>query len=278
MLNNKFYSFLSPAKLNLGLKITGKRNDGYHYIHTIFCLINLFDEIKIQVLDHSDKISIIEHQQAWHYTDDLSYKAAQSLQQYAKVIKGVNIKIKKTIPSGAGLGGGSSNAATILTVLNRLWQCDLSFDELKLLAIKLGADIPFFLYGKNAIAKGIGEILSPIKITKQYFVLIKPSFGIPTKTIFNNIDKKILSNPDITTSELLSSKKNDLFDIAIKIYPQLLNIKNYLSQYGNVNMSGSGSTLFLTYTNKIEALNVHKQLKKIYNVFFVESIDQSPIC
>ena len=278
MLNNRFLSFLSPAKLNLGLKIMGKRNDGYHYIHSIFCLINLFDEIRIQIIDNSDKISIIEHQQAWHYTTDLTYKAAKLLQEYTKTTKGVNIKVKKIIPSGAGLGGGSSNAATILIVLNNLWQCNLSVDELMLLAIKLGADVPFFLYGQNAIATGIGEILSPITIPKQYFILIKPSFGIPTKTIFNNIDKITITHNEINSLELLSNKENDLFHIAIKIYPQLLKIKNDLSKYGNVSMSGSGSTLFITYNNKIEAIDVYDQLKHLYNVFIVESINQSPIC
>lgn len=277
MSNNKFISFLSPAKLNLGLKITGKRDDGYHYLHTIFCLINLFDEIKIQIIDNSNKISIIEHQQAWHYSTDLTYKAAMILQEYTKTKRGVNIKIKKTIPSGSGLGGGSSNAATVLLVLNNLWQCNLSFDELKLLALKLGADVTFFLYGKNAIAKGIGEIFSPIVIPKQYFILIKPSFGIPTKNIFNNIDKINLSSYDINSIELLNSKENDLLNVAIKMYPQLSNIKNALSKYGNVSMSGSGSTLFLSYNNKNEAINIYEELKNMYTVFLVESIDKSPI-
>jgi 4-diphosphocytidyl-2-C-methyl-D-erythritol kinase len=272
---HKFYSFLSPAKLNLGLKITGKRADGYHYIHSIFCLINLFDTIKIQILDSNPQISLIEHNQAWHYTTDLTYKAAKLLQEYTNGNKGVNIKISKTIPSGAGLGGGSSNAGTVLLVLNNLWECNLSIVELSNLALKLGADVPFFIYGKNAVATGIGEILTPINIKKQYFVLIKPSFGIPTKSIFQNITT--IEQITIDSNQLMLNKENDLFNIAIKIYPQLLTIKNELSNYGKVSMSGSGSTLYLAYFNKEQAINVYEKINKSYNTFLVESIDHSPI-
>jgi 4-diphosphocytidyl-2-C-methyl-D-erythritol kinase len=274
-MSNKFYCFLSPAKINLGLKILDKREDGYHNIYTIFCLINLFDEIKIQVLENTNRISIIEHNQAWHYTTDLAHRAAILLQQYTNSNKGANIKIKKTIPSGAGLGGGSSNAATVLLVLNDLWGLNLSKQNLIRLGVKLGADVPFFIYGKNAIATGIGDILTPITIKKQYFVLIKPSFGIPTKTIFANISNTSYSN--ITLEQLLNTKENDLFEVAIKIYPQLLTIKNQLASYGDIYMSGSGSTLYLTYSNKNNAILVYNQLKQIYNVFLVESIDNSLI-
>ena len=167
-------SFLSPAKLNLGLKIVGKRSDGYHLLNTIFCLINLFDEIQIQITN-SEKISIIEHKQAWGYQKDLSYRAALLLQDFTSCKLGANIKVKKTIPSGSGLGGGSSNAATVLVTLNQLWQTGLTKQELIYLGGSLGADVPFFIHGKNAWAEGIGDNLTTIDIPEQYFVIICPS-------------------------------------------------------------------------------------------------------
>ncbi|MCC2624219.1 MAG: ipk [Burkholderiales bacterium] len=293
-------TFLAPAKLNLGLKVVGKRADGYHLLKTIFCLIDLFDEVQIQITNNG-KISLIEHSQAWPYQTDLSYRAAKLLQEYSGTKYGANIKINKTIPSGGGLGGGSSDAATVLTVLNNLWQLGLTNDILIELGTKLGSDIPFFIHGKNAYAEGVGEILTDIELPKQYFVLICPIFHIQTAKVFQNLS---FSKPDpylhgddainmsfpqrressaqiIDDKYLLETLDNDLFPIALKLKPELANILEQLKIFGNVAMTGSGSSLFLRFYEPDIAKKVAKKIAEIsqnkYNTFLVKSLAFSPI-
>lgn len=276
--NQRFATYLSPAKLNLGLKITGKRADGYHLLKTVFCLIDLFDEVSIQITEDK-KISLIEHNQAWPFYTDLSYKAAILLQEYSGLSLGANIKIKKTIPSGAGLGGGSSNAATVLMVLNNLWGCNIPRDKLMQLGASLGADVPFFIYGQNAIAVGVGDLLSPVAIPEQYFVLIKPTFHIPTRNIFEHlkINTDVIDAEKINTDWLITHKANDLFPVAINLYPQLQSIANELREFGTPSMTGSGSVLYLSFFEKNIAKKVAKTLESRYNTYLVKSLQHSPL-
>ncbi|MFN8769245.1 MAG: 4-(cytidine 5'-diphospho)-2-C-methyl-D-erythritol kinase [Neisseriaceae bacterium] len=278
MNSNKFTTYLSPGKLNLGLKVVGQLNDGYHKLKTVFCLIDIFDEISIQIIDNV-KVSLIEHNQAWPYQNDLAYRAAIALQEISSSKLGVNIKIKKVIPSGSGMGGGSSNAATVLLVLNKLWEINLSKDELIKLGKTLGADVPFFVYGQNAYATGIGEILTPVELNQQYFVIVKPSFHIPTKNIFSNLKINFdnIEEKKITPKSLISTQENDLFPIALKLYPQLKAIVEHLQRFGNVAMTGSGSAVFLTFTNEDEAKKVAKLIRNSYNSYLVKMLSKSPI-
>lgn len=270
-------SYLSPAKLNLGLSIVGKRPDGYHLLETIFCLIDLFDTIEIE-LTHTPEISLIEHKQVWSQAEDLSYKAACLLQSYSKVTKGAKIKVIKHIPIGGGLGGGSSNAATVLLALNWLWGLNYSKEKLQSLALKLGADVPFFILGRSALAQGIGEVLSHIAIPQYYFILIQPDFGINTKEIFNNLNYPIGFNKVLPNyQELLHSKTNDLLPIAINLYPQLKTLIDELQLYGEVYMTGSGSTLYLCFSNLVATKKVAKLLNLRYNIYLVKNIQCSPL-
>src|SRR6185437_15533018 len=285
-------TFLSPAKLNLGLKIVGKRPDGYHLLKTIFCLIDLFDEIQIQIT-HNGKISLIEHNQAWPYQTDLSYKAAKLLQEESGTKYGANIKVNKTIPSGGGLGGGSSDAATVLIVLNDLWQLGMTSVQLTQLGAKLGADVPFFIHGRNAMAGGIGDIFTDIQLPQQYFVLICPKFHINTAKVFQNFEyvpeedprlhgDDIISGDDINYSNyLLETLENDLFPIALKLKPELASILKQLEIFGTVAMTGSGSSLFLRFYEPTEAKKIAKKIAEIsqnkYNTFLVKSLAVSPV-
>ncbi len=273
----KFINYLSPAKLNLGLKVVGKRPDGYHLLNTIFCLIDLFDQIEIQIID-KPQISLIEHNQAWSYTTDLGYKAAKLLQQATDCQFGANIKIKKTIPSGAGLGGGSSNAATVLLALNHLWQLNLPQNRLIELGKILGADVPFFIYGQNAFATGIGDIFSPITLKDEFFVLVQPEFHIPTKSIFSAIKHFSKASDESTASkELLNNPHNDLQDVAIKLYPQLTTIIDDLKCFGNPIMTGSGSAIYLSFYNLKDANKVAQEIGKSYNTYLVKNLSKSPV-
>lgn len=273
-----FQTFLSPAKLNLGLKIVGKRTDGYHLLKSIFCLIDLCDRIDIQITNNG-KISLIEHQQAWFYKKDLAYRAAQLLQEYTACKMGGNIRIKKVIPSGAGMGGGSSNAATVLLALNELWQTGLSVKELLALGIKLGADVPFFIYGKNALVTGIGEFFEPIPLPEIYFVIVKPDFHVPTREIFTNleIDFSDINEEEITIDGLINTKDNDLESVVKKIYPQINTVFSELNQYGNAVMTGSGSAIYLTFNDKTSAKKVANILSSRYNTFLAASLSGSPV-
>lgn len=274
----QFHNVLSPAKLNLGLRVVGKRPDGYHLLKSIFCLIDLCDQIEIQITENG-KISLIEHQQAWFYQKDLSYRAAKLLQEYTSCKLGANIKIKKVIPSGAGMGGGSSNAATVLMVLNKLWKTNLSQQELIDLGVKLGADVPFFIVGKNALVEGIGEIITPIEIPQLYFVILKPDFHAPTKDIFSNLEVNFeeINQQQITIEQLLHEKTNDLEKIVKKIYPQINDIFNDINQYGNPVMTGSGSCIYLTFSDKNIAKKVANILSPGYNIFLAARLPVSTV-
>lgn len=274
----QFHSVLSPAKLNLGLKVIGKRPDGYHLLKSVFCLIDLYDKIDIQITLNG-KVSLIEHQQAWFYQKDLAYKAAILLQEYSGCTKGANIKIKKVIPSGAGMGGGSSNAATVLIILNHLWETGLTTAELLKLGAKLGADVPFFVRGQNALVEGIGEIITPIEIPEFYFVIVKPNFHAPTKDIFAALDLNfnLRKAENISTAQLITEKENDLEAAVRKIYPQINTIFSELDQYGKAVMTGSGSSIYLSFTDKNLAKDVANILSPRYNTFLAASLAVSPV-
>lgn len=274
----QFHSVLSPAKLNLGLRIVGKREDGYHLLKSVFCLIDLCDMIDIQITQNG-KISLIEHNQAWFYQKDLSYKAAILLQKVTGSKLGANIKIKKVIPSGAGMGGGSSNAATVLVILNQLWNTGLSKAQLMELGLQLGADVPFFIQGKNALVEGIGEKITPIEIPETYFVIIKPKFHIPTREVFTNlvVNFDSIDTQKITINELIENKLNDLEPVVRQLYPNSNDIFSELNQYGNAVMTGSGSCIYLSFSDKLIAKRVANILTSRYNTFLAASLPESPV-
>ncbi|MBY0379214.1 MAG: 4-(cytidine 5'-diphospho)-2-C-methyl-D-erythritol kinase, partial [Burkholderiales bacterium] len=179
----------------------------------------------------------------------------------------------------AGMGGGSSDAATVLMVLNKLWNINLPTSELTKIGLELGADIPFFIFGHNALATGIGEHLTSIELPRTFFVVVKPSFHIPTKNIFGAfaIGNSTIDNSTITPEFLLTTQENDLFSVALKLYPQLKNIANTMSTFGNPAMTGSGSALYLSFTDKKFAKKVAKYLENSYNTYLIESLNKSPI-
>ena len=173
----------SPAKLNLFLHITGRRDDGYHELQTIFQLIDLSDWLEFTQTD--DLQISIDGLNSVDLEHNLIYKATQILKPYAQKITGLSIRVEKNIPMGAGLGGGSSDAATTLIVVNQLWQCVLSIEQLAELGLKLGADVPIFVYGRNAWAEGIGEQLTFIDLEQKKYIVLKPDCFISTQLLFS---------------------------------------------------------------------------------------------
>jgi 4-diphosphocytidyl-2-C-methyl-D-erythritol kinase len=254
----------SPAKINLRLEILGKRNDGYHEIRTIIQKISFYDDVTLKVSTQKGIKVKVDNPTIPADNKNLAYKAAFLLMEDQKISAGVSIHIKKKIPAGAGLGGGSSNAATTLQGLNRLFKLNLKDKYLQQFSMSLGADVPFFLSGSGtALATGIGEKLKPLKLQKKlWFLLILPDFSISTSWAYNtysryNILTKRKKNIKIKNSirtfdGVISLLLNDFESIVIPLYPEIKTIKNNLIRAGAAGslLSGSGSSVFGVFSNK----------------------------
>ncbi|USP39767.1 4-(cytidine 5'-diphospho)-2-C-methyl-D-erythritol kinase [Acinetobacter sp. XS-4] len=265
----------SPAKLNLFLHITGRRENGYHELQTIFQLIDLYDwMIFTPTLDEQIEIDGLSEIRP---EENLIYRAAQILRPHAKKFCGLLIKIEKNIPMGAGLGGGSSNAATTLIVLNQLWECGLNQEQLADYGVKLGADVPIFIYGKNAWAEGIGEHLSFIDLDQKQFIVLKPDCFISTQLLFS---QKTLTRDSKTTKfcayQLEPSNFGNNFEpLARQLYPEVEEAMRYLDQFGQAKLTGTGACVFIEVTNEMnidEILN-HSPCKS----YLVNSLKESPL-
>ena len=240
------YDIQAPAKLNRFLHIIGRRSDGYHLLQSVFMLVDWCDTLHFEVR-HDGEISR-EDLSTPLPPDDLISKAARSLQSMTQTSFGAHIGIHKRIPSQAGMGGGSSDAAATLLALNRLWNTRVPLDKLMQLGMQLGADIPFFLGGKNAWVEGIGEIITPIKLTPGRFLVVKPKHGLETKSIFLDPFLKRDTKHAIISgfaAENFDFGENDLQPVAIKQCPEVNEAIQWLSSIGlRGRMTGSGSAVF----------------------------------
>jgi len=240
------YNVSAPAKLNLFLHIVGRRPDGYHLLESVFMLIDWCDTLHFE-LRNSNSISR-EDLTVTLPADDLITKAARALQQYSGTTLGAHIAIDKQIPAQAGMGGGSSDAASTLLALNRLWNLNLSLDTLQTIGLKLGADVPFFLGGRNAWVSGIGEKLHPIELPQARFLVIKPDTGLETQRIFSHTDLKRDSEPAILSGFAANTYdfgRNDLQAVAQQLCPDIFLALKWLENAGlSGRMTGSGSAVF----------------------------------
>lgn len=265
----------SPAKLNLFLHITGRRENGYHELQSIFQLIDLYDWLEFTPLSedrfHIEGLNLVDTEQ------NLIYKAAQILKPFAKRPCGLTIHIEKNIPMGAGLGGGSSNAATTLIVLNQLWQCGLNTEQLAELGVKLGADVPIFVHGKNAWAEGIGEHLTFIDLAQKQFIVLKPDCFISTQLLFSQKTLTRNTKPSKFCAYQIkpSDFTNNFEPLARSLYPEVNEAMKYLDQFGTAKLTGTGACVFLEVTHNMnlnEILN-HSPCK----AYLVKSLNQSPL-
>ena len=265
----------APAKLNLFLHITGRRENGYHELQTIFQLIDLYDWMSFEITQ-DDSIKI-EGLAAVQLEQNLIYRAAQLLRPHAKQPCGLNIHIEKNIPMGAGLGGGSSNAATTLIVLNQLWQCDLTEQQLAAYALQLGADVPIFVFGRNAWAEGIGEKLSFIDLTQKQFIILKPDCFISTQQLF--LQKSLTRDSKITTFcayQLEPSLFGNNFEpVARQLYPEVEEAMHYLDQFGQAKLTGTGACVFIEVTAE---MNLEQILQHApCQAYLVNALAESPL-
>jgi 4-diphosphocytidyl-2-C-methyl-D-erythritol kinase len=261
----------SPAKVNLRLDILRKREDGYHEIRTIFQKINLHDTLHFS-LKKKKGISITTNHPALPIgMDNLVYQAAQSILKRSNYRGGVCIEIRKRIPLGAGLGGGSSNAATTLKALDQMLRLDLPKKELMGMGVKIGADVPFFFLEGAAIASGIGERLKTVQVPGLWYVLIYPNFEVSTRWAYQNfvLTKRRFHfrfHKFLKTSEEISSLLwNDLEEVVSKEYPEIGVMKKMLCSAGALGalMTGSGPTVFGIFSEKTDALKAYRKLKSM---------------
>lgn len=277
MLPENGVRYLSPAKLNLDLRIIGKLPNGYHALESIFTLIDLYDTLCITPRDDGQ---IVLHTPTPDVPPelDLTVRAAKLLQSFSGSLKGANIWLEKKIPMGGGLGGGSSNAATVLLVLNELWACGLSQQQLIDLAVKLGADVPFFIFGQTAFARGVGEQLQAIDIPKQYYVLVKPDVHVATPKIFAHPDlpRNSASNPQPTWQNM-QPLRNDMQAVVLQYYSVVRAAFDELAKHGEPRMTGSGACLFLTCESLDLAREIGNLLPENLQYWCVAGLNRSPL-
>ncbi|MEB6480886.1 4-(cytidine 5'-diphospho)-2-C-methyl-D-erythritol kinase [Acinetobacter vivianii] len=265
----------SPAKLNLFLHITGRRENGYHELQTIFQLIDLYDWMTFE--PHAEENIQIEGLAEVQLEHNLIYRAAQLLRPHAKKPCGLNIRIEKNIPMGAGLGGGSSNAATTLIVLNQLWQCDLTEQQLADYGVQLGADVPIFVFGRNAWAEGIGEHLSFIDLAQKKFIILKPDCFISTQQLFSQ--KTLTRDSKITkfcAYQIEPSNFGNNFEpLARQLYPEVDEAMQYLDQFGLAKLTGTGACVFIEVTSEMDTAQILQNSP--CKSYMVNSLAESPL-
>ena len=276
---NGYQEFLAPAKLNLFLHVINKRLDGYHNIQTVFQLIDLYDNLFIKT-NESGLIRRTSHHPNIQESDDLTIKAAHLLKPFANKQSGADIFIKKTIPMGGGLGGGSSDAATALIALNALWDCQLTQQELQELALKLGADVPFFIFGQNAWAEGIGEKLTPFQTTPQDYLVIAPRETVSTREVFESLEltKDRIPLKIAGFSNELDPKNlvNDLEKGVLKEFKGIALVFDWLNQFSQAKMTGSGSCFFISLSSVDEGKKIAEKRPEHTLGFVVKGLNNHP--
>lgn len=274
----------APAKLNLFLHVTGRRADGYHLLQTVFQLLDRSDMLDFSVRDDG-RIRRSNDIPGVPADSDLVVRAARLLQTAAgRPELGADITVHKQLPMGGGLGGGSSDAATTLMVLNHLWQTGLTRSELMALGLQLGADVPFFLFGRNAFAEGIGEDLIALKTANRWFVVIEPGVAVPTSIIFSSEeltrDTKVVRITDFPEAHnLLDSDfgKNDLEVVAAKQFPPVADAIKWLKTFGNARMTGSGACVFCSFEHEHQADEVLKQVPSKWKSWKAKAMQEHPL-
>lgn len=244
----------APAKLNLFLRITGRREDGYHALQTVFRLLGWGDTIRIRLRPDARVRRVGDSVTGVPEADDLAVRAAELLQRAAKIEQGVDISIEKKIPAGAGMGGGSSDAATVLVALNALWDLRLEVDALADLGLALGADVPVFVRGQNAWAEGVGERLSPIRLPEAWYVLVDPGVHVATAELFQATELT-RDAPPATISDFVSGAclGNAFEPVVRRREPMVEAAFQALARIGSPRLTGSGSGCFVEFGDQASA-------------------------
>ena len=266
----------APAKLNLFLHVTGRRGDGYHDLQTLFQLIDLADEIQIQVR----RDGVIERPvgpEGVPAEADLVVRAARALQAASGTSQGATLSVTKHIPMGGGLGGGSSDAATVLVGLNRLWNCGLNEDELAAIGVNLGADVPVFVRGRSAWAEGRGERLTPMDLPQRWFVLVHPGVHVPTAGLFQAPELTRNSPPITIGGFFQSGGRNDFEPVVRARYPEVAHALDWLGHFAPARLTGTGSCIFAPCASLNEAQDIVTRVPAPWRAMAARGMNVSPL-
>lgn len=268
----------APAKLNLFLHITGRRADGYHELQTVFRILDWGDTVHLRARDDGQIHRVGESVPGVAEADDLLVRAAKLLQEAGKTGQGADIGVEKRIPAGAGFGGGSSDAATVLVVLNRLWGAGLPIDELAALGLKLGADVPVFVRGDNAWAEGVGETLTAIDLPPRWYLLADPGVQVPTGPLFQSADLT-RNAPAATMSDfVLGQLLDNAFEPVLRRRePAVEAVFAALAQVGTPRLTGSGSGCFVEFDTRASAEAALAKMPKSLRCRVAEGAARSPL-
>ena len=272
-------TFPAPAKLNLFLHIVGQRPDGYHLLQTVFRFLDFNDELTLNVRDDG-LIKLVTPQDGVPVEQDLCIRAAKLLQKESGATLGVDIALQKRIPMGGGLGGGSSDAATILMALNKLWQLNWNNEHLRMLGLQLGADVPIFIFGENAFAEGVGEQLSAVSLPPAWYSVIVPPVHVSTAEIFSNKELTRNTIPIKIPPFSVWDGHNDLEPVVCSLYPEVSNSLEWLKRLENTKitaMSGSGACVFAEFASETEAKTAFSQMPAEMKGFVARGLDKHPI-
>ena len=266
----------APAKLNLFLHITGRRADGYHNLQTLFQMLDCGDQLSF-TLTTDGEIQFSCSDKSIENDSNLVVRAARLLQPLAPQNAGVQIYLDKKVPMGGGLGGGSSDAATTLLALNQLWQLQLSNAELCELGLKLGADVPVFVFGKTAFAEGVGEKLQPVSLPENYYLIVTPDVHVSTAEVFGNPDL-IRNTPIMSVKDLLDCEwKNDCETLVKRLYPEVAMVLNWLIEYAPSRMTGTGASVFAEFQDELSARQTLAKLPPQWRGFVAKGVNQSAV-
>ena len=269
-------AFPAPAKLNLMLRVTGRRADGYHLLQTVFRFIDYGDELRFAVREDGviarcrDVVGVSREQ-------DLTLRAARLLQRATGTPLGADIELDKRLPLGAGLGGGSSDAATTLVALNRLWGLDLPRERLQQLAVELGADVPVFVFGESALGEGIGEKLTALALPPAWYLVLLPPVSVATAGIFQDAD--LIRDSNAITIPPFSAELagNDLEPVVRRQYPEVGRYLDWLRRFGAASITGSGACVFAQFSTEEAARAIWRQLPATMQGIVARGLDRHPL-
>jgi 4-diphosphocytidyl-2-C-methyl-D-erythritol kinase len=271
----------APAKLNLFLHVTGRRADGYHLLQTVFQLIDLSDELEFEVTDEGlvtrvDDAAAIPPEGVAP-DDDLCVRAARALQGATGSRLGARIRVRKRIPLGGGLGGGSSDAATTLRVLDKLWGTAVGLEALSRIGVQLGADVPVFVRGRSAWAEGVGEVLTPLNLPGQWFVVIHPGVSVPTRDVFQ-APELTRNSPLITIRAPLGPVgRNDCEPVVRARFPPVAEALDWLEQHAPARLTGTGACVFAGFATAALAERVAARVPDAWRAWVARGLSTTPL-
>jgi 4-diphosphocytidyl-2-C-methyl-D-erythritol kinase len=270
------HDFPAPAKLNLMLRVTGRRADGYHLLQTVIRFIDYGDTLRLRVREDG-AIARANEVAGVPAEEDLAVRAARLLQRAAGTSLGADITLEKRIPVGGGLGGGSSDAATALLALNHLWRTGLPRERLAALALELGADVPVFVGGQNALAEGIGERLTPLELAPAWYLVLTPTVAVPTARIFADSQLKRDSKPIKITAFSAEQAGNDLEPVVCREYPEVARHLAWLRQLAPAWVTGAGACVFAAFPTEGAARQTWEQAPAGMRGFIARGLAQHPL-